>query len=416
MKKFSRRDFLKAGSGTIITLSTADLFFGCADPHSSESDDKPGDQNDQPDTFQDDDIEVYRRLQIALDTIPNGFPASPDGTEIQILKKIFLPEEADMFCDLRLTFETAAQISERTGRPIEGLASMLVDMTRKGQIYGIEFENDYWFHMIPWMIGLYMTQRSRQDQEFHDLCNQYRPVYGLQLISYKPQLLKVIPISETIPAEQHPLPYQDVVSIIENGAEFYVRECVCKQQHAKQGHPCTKPTEVCLQINAFPGATLISGALLSNRKISKEEAYQILDQSEAAGLVHMSSNVQNGNAFICNCCDCCCLWLSKIKDSPYMANIVNTLYFAEIAPALCQQCGTCLLERCPAGAIEEGEESYQVNQKQCIGCGLCVTTCPTGAATLVRKPESAITPVPFDEEEWNDQRAENRGIDYSKYR
>ena len=409
MKKISRRDFLKAGSGTIITLSTADLFFGCADSHSSGSD-------DTPDTIQDNDVDVYRRLQIALDTIPNGFPASPDGTELRILRKIFLPEEADLFCDLRLTFETALQISERTGRPMGDLESMLVAMTQKGQIYGIKYDDAYWFHMIPWMIGLFMTQRSRQDQEFHDLVARYRPIYGRQLISYPPQLLKIVPISKTIPAEQQPLPYQDVASIIENGVEFYVRECVCKKENARQGHPCSKPTDVCLQINAIPDTTLISGALLSSREISKEEAYQILDQAEEAGLVHMSSNVQAGNAFICNCCACCCLWLSGIEDSPFVANIVNSPYFADIDPDLCQQCGICLLERCPAGAIEEGEESYQVNQKQCIGCGLCVTTCPTSAAALVHKPESAITPVPFDMEEWNDLRAASRGVDYSKYK
>ena len=33
---------------------------------------------------------------------------------------------------------------------------------------------------------------------------------------------------------------------------------------------------------------------------------------------------------------------------------------------------------------------------RCIGCGLCVTTCPTSALMLIRKPESEQVKVPKD--------------------
>lgn len=72
--------------------------------------------------------DVYRKLAKVLDTLPNGFPATKSGVEIRLLNKIFTTEEADLFCDLRLSFENPQQIAERTGRPLAGLEERLVSV------------------------------------------------------------------------------------------------------------------------------------------------------------------------------------------------------------------------------------------------------------------------------------------------
>jgi hypothetical protein len=63
--------------------------------------------------------EMYQKLAKVLNTLPNGFPSTDSGIEIYILEKIFTPEEADLFCDLRLTYETAEQIADRSLYGIE---------------------------------------------------------------------------------------------------------------------------------------------------------------------------------------------------------------------------------------------------------------------------------------------------------
>ena len=83
---------------------------------------------------------VYQNLAKVLDTLPNGFPATDSGVEIRLLKRIFRPQDAELFCDLRLDFETAQQISERTGRTLEGLEEHLTEMQKRGQIFGIDFD------------------------------------------------------------------------------------------------------------------------------------------------------------------------------------------------------------------------------------------------------------------------------------
>ena len=58
----------------------------------------------------------YDKLAKVLDTLPNGFPSTESGVEIKLLKRIFQPDEAELFCDLKLKLETAKKIARRTGR------------------------------------------------------------------------------------------------------------------------------------------------------------------------------------------------------------------------------------------------------------------------------------------------------------
>jgi formate hydrogenlyase subunit 6/NADH:ubiquinone oxidoreductase subunit I len=45
-------------------------------------------------------------------------------------------------------------------------------------------------------------------------------------------------------------------------------------------------------------------------------------------------------------------------------------------------------------ALELGEKTVLLNLDRCIGCGLCVTTCPTESLVMVRKPEAEQPEVP----------------------
>jgi Fe-S-cluster-containing hydrogenase component 2 len=45
-------------------------------------------------------------------------------------------------------------------------------------------------------------------------------------------------------------------------------------------------------------------------------------------------------------------------------------------------------------ALHLEDEVAVLDADKCIGCGLCVTTCPSESLTLVRKPESEQADVP----------------------
>lgn len=44
----------------------------------------------------------------------------------------------------------------------------------------------------------------------------------------------------------------------------------------------------------------------------------------------------------------------------------------------CISCGTCA-EECPVGAIEEGDETYVIDEDECTECGTCIEVCPSDA-------------------------------------
>ena len=44
----------------------------------------------------------------------------------------------------------------------------------------------------------------------------------------------------------------------------------------------------------------------------------------------------------------------------------------------CVSCGTCA-EGCPADAISEGADHYEINQDTCVSCGTCIENCPSEA-------------------------------------
>lgn len=357
---------------------------------------------------------IYQNLANVLDTLPNGFPATDSGVEIRLLKKIFRPKDADLFCDLRLDLETAEQVSERTGRTLEGLEEHLSEMMKRGQIFGIDLGGVKMFKMLPWVFGIYEFQHPHMDRELAEMCKEYDKVFSKEFYTKKPQLMQVIPIEKEIPNQQQALHYEQVSNIIENSQSFAVFDCVCKKEKHLLDEGCDKPLEICTAYAPIPG---VFDGLDHYRSISKFDAYELLDKAEEAGLVHLTWNVESGHFFICNCCGCCCGVLRAINESGISASeVINSYYLAEINPDECTLCGTCKDERCQVNAIEEGKDAYRIIREKCIGCGLCVTTCPVEAISLIRKQPEEIVPPPKSEMEWYEKRGSARGIDFSKYK
>jgi electron transport complex protein RnfB len=350
---------------------------------------------------------IYRKLAERLDAIPNGFPSTASGAELRLLAKIFTPEEAALASVMRLTPEPAAEIAARAGIEPREAGRILKGMVRKGQIEFSREGRELAFGLRPFVVGFYEAQLPRMDRELAELFEAYyTEVQGRGLVADGPPVHRVLPVGEAVPAQLDVLPYQSATDLIQHAQAWGVLDCICRVQQKLVGKGCDRPINNCLAYapvaNAFDGNETI-------RAITKEEALQILHETEQVGLVHTTMNHRADAHYICNCCPCCCGVLRGLAEFNLPAAVAHSGFQAAVDVNACVGCGACV-ERCPLGALSIPEDVSVVAAQRCIGCGLCVTVCPSGALSLAPRPESERIEPPEDLHAWMAERARQRGI------
>jgi ferredoxin len=186
-----------------------------------------------------------------------------------------------------------------------------------------------------------------------------------------PSFMRVIPIHETIEARNEVLTYEECARLIDASEQVAVVKCPCRLSQKN----CDAPVEACIQINRGAEYAIDRG---HGRKITTQEAMEILKKAEDAGLVHMTENRISGNA-ICNCCSCCCEMFRLMKFSGKKWILSPSRYLAVVNDA-CTACGSCV-DACPVHAISMNDIAA-VNADACMGCGVCAAICPVDAITL----------------------------------
>ncbi|MFX1255262.1 MAG: 4Fe-4S binding protein [Promethearchaeota archaeon] len=330
--------------------------------------------------------DVYERLREHMDnTHPIGYPATKSGVELRLLKHVFTEEEAELACHLSPFPETVEQIAERVGRDPVEIEKLLEKMGRKGSIYRSRARGITTFRAVPLAIGFYEHQVASLTKEFAEDFEQYiEEAFRDEIITKTPQL-RVVPINASITPTMKIASYEDARELIRQQNKIALAECICKKEKGLLGKECEKPTEVCF---AFSSGAYYYIENNLGREVTHEEALQVLDQAEQAGLVISPGNAQKPFA-MCLCCGCCCGILTNLKKMPKPSSLAATNYYAQSDPELCSGCETCL-DRCQMDAITIQDDVATIDLDRCIGCGLCVTTCPEDALTLIKKEQKQV--------------------------
>jgi ferredoxin len=349
--------------------------------------------------------DVYRQLARRLDAIPNGFPATESGVELRLLAKIFAPQEAALAAQMRMGFESAEAIAARAGVTPETARKELREMVRRGLIRARRAEGQLMFALMPFVVGFYEEQLPRLDAELATLAEQYfAEIGGRTILDIAPSLHRVVPVGQAVSVDLHVFPYEQATAIVESARSWGVRDCICRVQQRLVGKGCRKMVEACLMLAPIEGVFQDGGV---TRPISKEEALQILRETDEAGLVHSTGNFRDDHYYICNCCTCCCAVLRGLVEYGVPTAVARSGFRSSVDDAACIGCGDCVA-RCPFKALSLADDVAVVDGGRCLGCGVCVGACPSGALRLERRPD--VAPLPTDIKDWAMQRAAARGI------
>ena len=350
--------------------------------------------------------DVYKRLARALDKLPHGYPATESGVELEILRKIFEPQDAETALKLKPLPETAAMIAKRLRRPTDEMRQVLDAMAEKGQIYKMKRRGRDWYGLAPFVVGIWEYQLNHLDREMAELFEGYAPTLLGSLGGVAPALARVVPVNRRIDAKAEILPYDDLRAMMESCNSFRVADCLCRKEHGLLGKTCSHSSETCMSFSREPNA--YEGMPEWGREITREEALALLERVEEEGLVHCTYNFQREPFFVCNCCSCCCGFLRALTEhgAPYM--LARSNYVSAIDPDTCSECGDCANGRCPTHAISADDETYTVDDGRCIGCGVCAVACEYDAISLVPRPEGEQVTPPEDIVRWSLARIDHR--------
>lgn len=350
-------------------------------------------------------MDVYHQLREQLDQYSVGFPATPSGVEMKILKMLFTEEEARMYLDLSLTLETPAGVAERTNQNPETVANLLEGMAEKGLIFSVRKDESARYAAAAFIYGIWEYLEKTLDRELAGLFDKYFEEAFLRQNAEHIVPVRSIPINQAIEDFRTVAPYDNAREIIKSHDRVAVANCPCRKQKGLLDEGCDKPMEVCFCFGSN-GKYFVEKGMA--RWVSQEEALKIHEHCEEIGLVSQADNSQRP-ILLCHCCGDCCVQLRSIKKHPRPAEMTNSNYYAVVDPELCAACENCL-ERCQMEAVTIGPDDVAVvDLDRCIGCGLCLTTCTTEALSIHKKPENELSAEPLAPREALAQRAEIRG-------
>jgi electron transport complex protein RnfB len=341
-------------------------------------------------------IDVYEKLREKMSSWPIRVPRNKEVMEM--LSILFTVDEASFLTHFTGPYrdaETVDQILEKTGKRREEVQTMVDRLVSRGLLFRFTSKSDgnVYYSLMPMVPGVFefyfsSGHASSEKLKVGELFEKY---YlnggGLEGGASNYPWARVMPVERTIIVDKEIasgliiFSYEKMSEFIKTSRKIAVINCACRVKKK-----CQHPLETCLVFDYYAEFMVEKG---SGRYLSEEEALELLEKSEDAGLVHSSTNTQTRPQFICNCCTCACMILRGLTELHNPRAIARSNFLPSRNDELCTKCKRCV-EICPLNAnkyhAEHDDQGERILffEERCIGCGLCAHHCPNGAIKMVK--------------------------------
>jgi ferredoxin len=313
----------------------------------------------------------YAKLVDRLNRYPQGAP--PSKLLNQILKMLFSEKAAELVSLLPIKPFTAAKASRIWKMDIPSAQNVLNELAGRAILVDMEQNGKSVYTLPPPMAGFFefslMRVRDDIDQKLlSELFYQYLNVeedFIRELFTRGETQLGRVFVHEPVLSNEnalHVLDYERATEVLKTASHMAIGTCYCRHKMYHVEKACGAPMEICMTFNTTAASLIKHGHA---RRVDEREGLELLHQAYENNLVQFGENVREQVNFICNCCGCCCEAMIAARRFAILNPVHTTNFIPEI----------------------EGEEDL------CLGCGLCVRSCPKDCIHLETRPQRVITPL-----------------------
>ncbi len=335
--------------------------------------------------------EVYKELLEVMKKRRGAYAGMDIPEFFAMVEELFTPEEAAVNNVMPRGPFTADMMAETTAKDRGEVEPILESMADKGLCMGTKMGDVQYYMSARFMPGIFEFQfmpgkTTERDKKIATLIHAYKKTFD---DANPPKegsfpMSRVITVDRTIETGNQVHTYDQVQTYIDQNDDIAVATCYCRHAAVLRGEDIHgMPNETCMQFGSWAKFAI---ERLGARKLSKQEARDVLEVSEEAGLIHMSMNMAEGIEFICNCDRWHCTPVKYALRHEKPALQFNSGFDPLFNADECTACETCI-ERCPPEALVLGDDDVpKINFDLCFGCAVCATGCPSEAITMVNKP------------------------------
>ena len=288
-----------------------------------------------------------------------------NAPEYYCMANIVSDDEADIAIAAGLRKErTAEYLAKKVGKTVEEIKPQLDNLVYYGifrRTFDEKLGEDVYFMQIfaPGILEMMVNNKELMaaHPEVGRAFEEYTRVRMQLLGPVLPNgygLMRVIPVESAIKDIPGVSDYEKLSYYLNKYDTFSVSPCSCRASRTSIGDGCGHLDEdMCVQMGKGAEHYIRSGRA---RRITREEAMEIILRAEENGLMHDIPNIEEAgdSAAICNCCSCACFGLRAglmfgARDA------IRSNFVAEIDEAKCVACAQCV-ETCPGNALKLGQK------------------------------------------------------------